>query len=278
MEGGGMKGMFTCGVIDVLMENDVTFDVSIGVSAGAIFGINVKSKQPRRSLNYTKIYRNDKRYSSLSSLLKTGNYFNAEFCYHTIPDELDVFDRETFKKNPMRFYVVATDCKTGKPAYHLCNDAEGDNVEWIRASASIPIISRPVKIEGGEYVDGGVTDSIPFEFAKRIGCDKRVLILTKEQGYRAKKTKFMPFIKYACKKYPALVDDIKRRRDVYNRQMQEIERLEKTGDIFVIRPSKPLDMTVADKRVEKLQRAYDLGRTVTEESLPALLRYLGKDC
>lgn len=266
--------MFTCGVIDVFMENGIDFDMAVGVSAGVTFGCNIKSKQIRRPLNYTLKYRNDKRYSSVSSLIHTGDLFNAEFCYHTIPDELDVFDRETFLKNPMKFYAVATDCLTGKAVYHLCSDGKNADIEWIRASASLPVISRPVEIDDGKYLDGGVSDSVPFEFAQEQGYQKRVLVLTKQKGYRKRKSKFLPFIKIACRKFPAIVDDMKHRHEVYNKQMEEIDRLEEAGDVFVIRPPHALDMKVTEKDVAKLQAAYDIGRKEAEKLLPALKEYL----
>lgn len=274
MEGGGMRGMFTCGVIDVFMENGIDFDMAVGVSAGVTFGCNIKSRQIRRPLNYTLAYRRDKRYSSLSSFLKTGDYFNVEFCYHEIPDKLDPFDHETFASNPMEFYVTATDCLTGKAVYHRCSDGKTLDTEWIRASASLPVLARPVEIDGGKYLDGGVSDSVPFEFAKSLGFDKRVLVLTKQKGYRKQKSKFLPFIKIACKKYPAIVEDMKVRHEVYNKQMEEIDLLEERGEIFVIRPPKPLDMKVTEKDTDKLKAAYEVGRETALSLLPALREYL----
>lgn len=276
MEGGGMRGMFTCRVIDVFLENGIDFDMAVGVSAGVTFGCNIKSKQVRRPLNYTVAYRNDKRYSSLGSFIKTGDYFNVEFCYHTIPDELDPFDRETFASNPMDFYVTATDCLTGKAVYHHCLDGKALDTEWIRASASLPVLARPVEIEGGKYLDGGVSDSVPYEFAKSLGYEKRVLVLTKQKGYRKAKSKFLPYIKLACKKYPAIVEAMKVRHDVYNKQMEDIDALETAGDVFVIRPPHALDMKVTERDVTKLQAAYDVGRQTATALLPSLIEYLNK--
>ena len=150
MEGGAMRGLFTAGVTDVLMENGFTFDSSVGVSAGACFGCNYKSGQHGRAIRYNLRFRNEKRYCSWSSLIHTGDMFGAEFCYHTIPEKLDLFDNDTYESNPMSFFVVGTDINTGKAVYHNCRTAGGDDLEWIRASASMPLVSRFVKIGGRE--------------------------------------------------------------------------------------------------------------------------------
>ena len=274
MEGGGMRGLFTCGVIDVFMENGIDFDMAVGVSAGVTFGCNIKSKQIGRPLRYTKKYRNDKRYSSIHSLVTTGDLFNVEFCYHTIPEELDIFDTKTFAENPMKFYCVATNCLTGKAVYHLCFDGKTSDIDWIRASASLPVVSRPVEIDGGKYLDGGVSDSVPFAFAKEQGYEKLVLVLTKQKGYRKQKSKFLPIIKIACKKYPAIIENMKRRHIVYNKQMEDIDALEERGEIFVVRPPHALDMKVTEKDLDKLQYAYDCGRQTATDCLPKLKAYL----
>ena len=141
MEGGAMRGLFTAGVIDVMMEKEIEFDGAIGVSAGAAFGCNYKSKQIGRALRYNINDCKDKRYCSMKSLITTGNLYGAEFCYHELPDKLDIFDCETFENNPMEFYLVCTDVLTGKPIYKKCEKADYDCLEWMRASASMPLAS-----------------------------------------------------------------------------------------------------------------------------------------
>lgn len=164
LEGGAMRGLYTAGVLDVLMENGIYTDGAVGVSAGAAFGCNYKSRQIGRSLRYNCKYCRDPRYISLLSLIRTGDLYNAQFCYYEIPEKLDPFDTAAFAASPMEFYVVATDVTTGKPAYHLCRDGGRDDIEWMRASASMPLVSRVVEIGGGLYLDGGISDSIPLEW------------------------------------------------------------------------------------------------------------------
>ena len=166
MEGGAMRGMFTCGVIDVLMENGIDFNCAVGVSAGATFGLNIKSKQIGRGLRYNKIYCKDKRYASLRSLVKTGDIYNVKFCYDTLPYELDKWDYETFYSNPMEFYCVATDVSTGDAVYHKCDNYDpspkGEDINWIRASASMPVVSRPVEIDGQSAVQISLATQLEF--------------------------------------------------------------------------------------------------------------------
>ena len=156
MEGGAMRGMFTCGVIDVFMENEIAFDGAIGVSAGAVFGCNYKSRQIGRAIRYNKRFARDQRYCSLRSWIRTGNLYGDDFCYRILPDILDPFDRETFRRNPMPFHVVATDIVTGEPVFHLCTDGGKEDIEWMRASSSMPLVSRPVTLDGHLLLDGSL--------------------------------------------------------------------------------------------------------------------------
>ena len=186
MEGGAMRGLFTAGVIDVMMEEEIEFDGAIGVSAGAAFGCNYKSKQIGRALRYNINYCKDKRYCSMKSLITTGNLYGAEFCYHELPDKLDIFDCETFENNPMEFYLVCTDVLTGKPVYKKCEKADYDCLEWMRASASMPLASKVVEIDGYKMLDGGVSDSVPLKYFESIGYDRNIVILTQPKSYRKK--------------------------------------------------------------------------------------------
>ena len=145
-----MRGMFTCGVLDVFMENGISFDGAAGISAGAAFGCNIKSRQAGRAIRYNKKYCTDPRYCSFRSLIKTGDLFGGEFCYRTIPQELDPFDYKTFAENPMEFYAGAVDVKTGKVVYHKFTDCGDTDMLWLQASASMPLVSRPVRVDGYE--------------------------------------------------------------------------------------------------------------------------------
>ena len=183
LEGGAMRGLFTAGVLDVMLEHNIEFDGAVGVSAGACFGCNYKSKQIGRTLRYNKRFAKDKRYCSLYSLLTTGDLYGADFCYHEIPEKLDVFDEETYENNPMEFYVVCTDAETGEPVYHRIDTGNEENLEWIRASASMPVVSRAVEIGGKKLLDGGISDSIPLDWFTSIGYDRNVVVLTRPADY-----------------------------------------------------------------------------------------------
>ena len=204
LEGGAMRGLFTAGVLDVMMENGISFDGVIGVSAGACFGCNLKSGQIGRVIRYNKRFANDPRYCSWSSLIRTGDLFNADFCYGKLPLELDVFDAAAYAANPMEFHVVATDCATGKPVYRRLDVADETAFRWIQASASMPLVSRPVRIDGGEYLDGGLSDGIPLKHFESIGYGRNIVITTRPRGYRKvpswKAAVMRPFLR----RYPAV--------------------------------------------------------------------------
>lgn len=274
MEGGAMRGLFTCGVIDVFMENGIEFDGAIGVSAGAAFGCNYKSKQIGRGVRYNKKYCGDKRYSSISNLLRTGDLFDPEFCYHTLPYELDVLDVETFVNNPMEFYVVATDAVTGEPAYYKLTDGGEVDVEWIRASASMPIVSNVVKIGDRELMDGGVADSVPIKYFESIGYNRNVIILTQPLGYFKRPNKMVPLAKRKHREYPKLVEALKNRHVVYNRTTRYILDKEHKGEVLVIRPPKDLDISRTCKDPEELERVYQIGRKVAMKKLEEVKKFL----
>lgn len=278
MEGGAMRGMFTCGVIDVLLENNIDFDVAVGVSAGATFGCNIKSKQIGRGLRYNKKYCNDKRYSSFSSLIKTGDIYNVEFCYDTLPYQLDKWDIDTFYSNQMDFYCVATDLSTGGPVYHKCDtydpNPNGVDITWIRASASMPVVSRPVNIDGNLYLDGGMSDSIPIRFMEKQGCDKILVVETQPYDYVKKPFSLLWLIKIALKKFPRMIDTMSNRHIMYNSQKAYIKKQEAAGQIFVIRPTSSLNIGAIEKNPNELQRVYNLGREAATANLSALKKYL----
>lgn len=263
MEGGAMRGMFTAGVLDVLMEHGISFDGAIGVSAGATFGCNIKSGQQGRAIRYNMKYCTDSRYGSLKSLIKTGDYFNVQFCYHDIPDTLDVWDKKAFTENPMAFYVVAADMETGKAVYHKCTDGGDSDLEWIRASASVPIVSRYVEIEGKKLLDGGIADAVPLEFFEKEGYLRNLVILTQPDTYVKKKNKTTPICRIKYRKYPAFVEVFANRHIRYNANIDYIRKQEAAGVAFVIRPPHKLELSSAEKDPAKLKKAYDLGRETT---------------
>ena len=275
MEGGAMRGMFTCGILDVFMENGITFDGAVGVSAGATFGCNIKSRQPGRAVRYNKKYCTDKRYHSVSSLIRTGDIYNVEFCYDELPYKLDKWDIDTFSKSPMEFYCVATDMGTGKAEYHRCHDGKKEDITWIQASASMPVVSRPVEIAGKKYLDGGMSDSIPLKFLEGRGYDRILVIETQPADYVKKPQKYMPLIKLMYGKYPQMVRCMQERHLMYNEQKRYVREKENSGEIFVLRPAEPLHIGAVEKDPAELQRVYDLGRaaaTARLEEIKAFLR------
>jgi predicted patatin/cPLA2 family phospholipase len=276
LEGGAMRGLFTAGVIDVLMENGIAFDGLIGVSAGAAFGCNYKSGQIGRVLRYNTRFVRDKRYCGIRVLLKTGNIYSSEFCYGEVPLKHDVFDFEAYKKNPMEFYTVSTDVESGEPVYHKYGGWEDHGFDWIRASASMPIVSKIVEIDGQKLLDGGISDSVPIKQFEKMGYDKNVVVLTQMSGYRKRKCQIMPLVKMKYKKYPAMVSAMAKRHIGYNETMAYIDEKEQRGELFVIRPEGKLPVSKVEKDPEKLKKAYQMGRDTVSRRLAELKEYLSR--
>ena len=274
LEGGAMRGLFTAGVMDVLMENHVTFDGAIGVSAGAVFGCNYKSEQIGRVLRYNTRFCNDPRYTSFRSLLKTGDLYGADFCYHELPNKLDLFDTDTYEKNPMEFYVVCTDVQTGKPVYHSCPTGKDTDITWMRASASMPMVSRVVEVGGYQLLDGGISDSIPIRKFQELGYKKNVIVLTQPMDYIKHKNKLLPLLRIALRKYPEVIHDLEVRHDMYNQTTAYVRLLEQQGDVCVIRPDAPLNIKQVVHDPAELKRVYDLGRKAGEAKLKDVQAFL----
>ncbi len=276
LEGGAMRGMFTAGVTDVLMENGINFDGAIGVSAGATFGCNVKSKQPGRAIRYNKKYCKDKRYCSIWSLIKTGDLYGADFCYNILPNQLDVYDVQTYRENPMPFYIVASDCNTGKPVYKELKTCDANDLTWMRASASMPLASKIVKVDGYELLDGGMTDSIPLEYFENLGFNKNLVILTQPREYKKKDNKLMWLMKIMLKKYPLIVEAMQNRAKVYNQEKEYVFKKEQQGDVFVICPETDLGVSRTENNPDELQRIYDLGRQTMQNNLENLKTFMSQ--
>ena len=275
LEGGGIRGIFSAGVMDVLIEEGIKFDGGIGVSAGAAFGCNYKSGQPRRAIRYNLKYAKDPRYSSVRSLLTTGDLFNAQFCYHDIPNKLYPFDWKAFRENPMEFYLVCTDVETGKPVYHLCGDEnEWEMLEWFRASGSMPIVSRVVEIGDQKLLDGGITDSIPLRFMEEKGYDRNVVILTRPANYVKEPASMMRVMSRVLQKYPETVQAMEKRHVVYNETLAYIRQREAGKYAFVIRPETDLDVGRVEHDRFKIREAYKAGRKAARKHLDALRRFL----
>ena len=274
MEGGAMRGMFTAGVLDVLMENGLVTDGAIGVSAGAVFGCNYKSHQIGRVIRYNTEYCNDKRYASFKNLVKTGNLYSEQFCYHEVPEKLDPFNEAAFAASPMDFFVVCTDVKTGEPIYHKCRKGDAEDVLWMEASASMPLAAKIVKIGHYGLLDGGVADSIPVRFFESIGYKRNLLILTQPKGYVKKKSKFLPAIRAKYFRYPAFVEAVTDRHERYNETLSYISMLEQAGKDYVIRPPIPLEIGAMERDPAQLRRVYETGRAVAQIQVEKIRDFL----
>ena len=274
LEGGAMRGMFTAGVLDVLMENNIEFDGAIGVSAGAAFGCNFKSGQIGRAIRYNMKYCNDKRFAGIGSLIKTGNIFNTEFAYGDVPLKYDVFDFDTYQSNPMDFYVVCTDIETGEAVYHNYGGKDDHGFDWIRASASMPLVSQIVEIEGRKLLDGGAADSIPIKQFEEMGYERNVVVLTQPAGYQKKPNSLMPMIRLKYRKYPKLIETMENRHIVYNQTLAYIEQQEKQGKLYVIRPKESLQVGKVEKNPDKLKKVYDMGRETATLQMEQIKEYL----
>ena len=274
LEGGAMRGLFSAGVMDVLMEHQIAFDGAIGVSAGAAFGCNYKSRQPGRVIRYNTEYARDPRYCSLRSLFKTGDLFGADFCYHELPNKLDPFDTEAFQQNPMEFYVVCTDVLTGEAVYQKCGIADDECFEWLRASASMPLVSRTVEIGGRRMLDGGIADSIPLRYFEQIGYNKILVILTQPEGYRKKKNKALPLIRLSFRQYPKMVEALEKRHKKYNDTLAYVKKREREGAVLVLRPQDSLSIGRVEHNPERMCQVYDCGRKVALQSLEQIEAFL----
>ena len=274
LEGGAMRGLFTAGIIDVMMEHDVWPDGLVGVSAGAAFGCNYKSRQPGRAIRYNKRFARDSRYSGLRSLLTTGDYFNAAFGYHVIPRQYDVFDNAAFSQNPMEFVAVCTDVETGQPIYKRLTEATDTTYDYIRASASMPLCSKVVCLEGHKLLDGGVSDSIPLEWAEHNGYERNVVILTQPLGYRKTHTRLMPLMRIGLRRYPRMIEAMDSRYLMYNRQLDYVGQAEREGRCLVIRPDAKLPIGHVCHNPEQMERVYQIGREIGERKMNEIKRYL----
>ena len=267
LEGGAMRGLFSAGITDVMMEAGIEPDGLIGVSAGAAFGCNYKSRQPGRAIRYNKRFARDKRYCSWLSWLKTGDLFNAEFGYHVIPTQYGIFDDKAFNGNPMEFYVVCTDVTTGKAVYKRLSESSPITYDWIRASASMPLASKVVELEGQKVLDGGVADSIPLEYFERIGYDRNVVVLTQPAGFVKEHNPLMPLMRIALRKYPRMIEAMDKRHLMYNRQLEFVRKAEQEGRCLVIRPDEKIPIGHISHDPDNMQQVYDIGRQTGERFL-----------
>ncbi len=270
LEGGAMRGLYSAGVLDVFMKNNINVDVIYGVSAGALFGLNYKSRQIGRALRYNLKYAHEKNYMGLYSLFTTGDIMNREFCFNKLVYELDKLDFETYRSNPVDFYAVVTNLQTGKPEYIKIDDAQKD-MEYFRASGSMPFVSNPVEIDGKLYLDGAMSDAVPFKKVLETNCEKIIVVLTRPTGYRKKKS-YLPY-RLVYGNYPNLVETAKNYYKEYNETMDLIEKYESENKIIVLRPSELIKIKRVEKNTKKLQSMYDLGVSDCTQKLDKIKEY-----
>ena len=275
LEGGGMRALFTAGVLDALLDvKELNIDGIVGVSAGALFGVNYVSGQKERAIRYNKKYARDKRYMGLYSWITTGNAVNKEFAFYEIPFKLDVFDQEKFKESKIDFHVVMTNIENGQAEYILIEDVF-EQMEYLRATSALPFASKIIEINGKKYLDGGISDSIPIDYCESLGYDKIILILTRpEDAHKNDKLSFL--YKLVYRKYPNLVERLINMGKDYEVVLKKIKDLENKNKIFVIRPPEVLKIGRLEKNEDKIQNVYDIGLNTGKKEIDNLLKYLNK--
>ena len=260
LEGGGMRGLYTAGVLDFFLEKDLIFDYVIGVSAGASNAVSYISRQKGRNKIIITAFIDDWRYMSIKNLVKNGSLFGMDFIFDEIPKKRVPFDYETFFNSPVTFKVGVTDCKTGKPLYFEKSEMD-KNFTALRASISLPLVSPIVHYRGYHLLDGGITDPIPLRQAMADGYQKNVVVLTRNKGYRKKpiNTPLRLLLEKKYRDYPNLLTAMLNRYQIYNNTLRYIDLLELKGQIAVIRPSKKLTVETFEKNAVKLNDLYELG-------------------
>ena len=254
LEGGAMRGLWTAGITDVMMEHDIWPDGLVGVSAGAAFGCNYKSRQIGRAIRY---------------------YFNAEFDYHIVPKQYEIYDDDAFNRNPMEFIVVCTDVETGEAVYQPLTEANYDTYEWIRASASMPLVSKVVSIQGRKLLDGGVADSIPLAYTESIGYDRNVVVLTQPLGYQKEHNRLMPLMRLALRRYPEMIKALDYRHIMYNKQLEYVAQAEREGRCLVIRPDTKIPIGHISHNPQQMQHVYQIGRAIGERYIERIKDFWG---
>ena len=275
LEGGGMRGVYTAGVLDFFMEKDLYFKDCYAVSAGACHAISYFSKQRGRSIKVNLDYLHDKRYCSVNSLIKTGDMFGVDMIYNIIPNKLVLFDYDTYNKFDGNFYSVVTNCETGEAEYLRINDARKD-IDAVRASSSLPLLSRIVEINGKKYLDGGISDSIPIRKSIEDGHEKNVVVLTRDKSYRQEKSKLLPVFKIKYKKYPKFLKAVENRYRVYNETLDFIDEEKKKNKAFVIQPKYHVSIGRLEKDKEKLRALYKQGYNDARDCYDDLIKFINE--
>lgn len=274
LEGGGMRGLYTSGVLDCFLDQGLVFQDIIGVSAGACNSVSYITGQRGRNLDINAGFCSDKRYISISGLFTRGSIFNMDFLFDDIPNKLLPFDYEKFKNAACRLTAVSTDCATGRAVYTPIRDMTTDGI-YVRASSSIPLVSPIVEVDGKQLVDGGPSDSIPIRYSVDSGFDMHIVVLTRHTGYEKKKSRLYPLCKLALRKFPNLVDSIKNRHLVYNESIGFAEELEKQNKALIIRPKQPVEVSRFEKNPDNLRKLYQKGYEDAAEKFKDIMALCG---
>lgn len=274
LEGGGMRGVYSAGVLDLLLDRNIDIKYCVGVSAGACNCVSYISKQKKRNYRVNINYIKDKRYLSFRNLIKTGSAFGMDMLFDLIPNELEPFDHKTFIESNAKFIVGTTNCETGLPEFYNINDFNTDGYDALKASISLPLVAKVINYDNKNLLDGGIAAPIPIKKAMDDGIEKHVVILTQHKGYRKSKTKIMPIIKRAYKEHQGLIEAMENRYKVYNETLDLLDKLEAEGKCFVIRPSVPLEVSRFEKNKEKLEAIYNQGYKDAEKIAQELVKFL----
>lgn len=277
LEGGGSRSLFSCGIMDVLLDEGIMPDCLVGVSAGIVAGMSYLSRQRGRNKTLTIDFMTKKKYIGVRHLLKPWNrsIYNLKKVFYDIPEKLLPFDYDAFAEYPGKVFCVLTNLDTAKPEYI---EVPRDDHRWLypQASCALPILFPVYTINGTKYMDGGITDSIPYKKAFREGCDKNIVILTREVGYVKTTDKATEFAAKRFKRHKAFSDAIYARADMYNTKVAELEELERQGKIFLIRPDDTKGISRTDTNPEVLNTLYDKGVEMAKRRMPELKEYLKK--
>ncbi len=279
LEGGAHRTVFSCGVMDALLDSQIQADYVIGSSAGITYAISYVSKQNGRNREMLRRFVRSPKYAGIRHLLSPKNraYYNLRFLFDTIPNELLPFDYAAYKAFTGEVLAAVTNIRTSEAEYL---PVPSDDPQWkvLQATCALPLLFRPIEINGELYADGGVADSIPFEKALSDGCDKLIVVLTRERNYRKKEETMMRYAaKRQKKKHPEYAQAMLQRHEQYNAAIDRLYELEKNGDVYVISPSDTLGVGRTDKRVDKLMELYAQGYALTMQQMKALREYLGED-
>lgn len=275
LEGGAKRGIYTAGILDVLAENNIATDAVFGVSAGAIHGCTYVAGQIGRSIRYNMKYGNDPRFMSIRNWIKTGNVVDTDFCYYELPEILDPFDHETFEKSNIKFYAVCSNVETGKAEYIHCKELrQGRGINYIRASASLPFFSKIVETDGKKLLDGGICDSIPLEASQNLGYEKNIVIMTRPQSYRKKKSNNAWLAKLVYRKFPKFAEAIINRHIMYNNEVEYINNQKIFGKTLVLQPTEELDIGRMERDLTKVKNVYEIGRADAIANLEKIKEFL----